>query len=221
MHQILDDQWSLIIPTSDHGHIQKSMMTLSSIWSSMPKKMITPKTDVYIQQLVENAKNGWLIIPQKTDVSLSQADLECREKCKWSSKFSQKITHKLISQADIECREEESGNQADSCQCWEEQVMVVFVMVIWQDAKKRFIMKSDLYHNLISRSLDTEAPPGCPGESCPGCPGSHCVKDLSMNRFFFVSLSLCLCVFVYKILDGFCCFSAACLKITWSIYLYF
>ena len=137
MNQILDDQWSLIIPTNDH--IKKSMMTLSSIWSSMPKKMIDPKTDVYIQQLVKNAKNGWLIIPQKTDVSLSQADLECREKCKWSSKFSQKITHKLISQADIECREEESGNQADSCQCWEEQVMVVIVMVIWKDGCKKKI----------------------------------------------------------------------------------
>ena len=62
--------------------------------------------------------------------------------------------------------------------------------------KKRFIIKSDLYHNLISRSLDTEAPPGCPGESCPGCPGSHCAKDLSMNRFVFLPLSLRLCVCV-------------------------
>ena len=80
--------------------------------------------------------------------------------------------------------------------------------------KKRYIIKSELCHNLISRSLDTEAPPGCPGESCPGCPGSHCVKDLSMNRFVSVSLSLRLCVFVYNILDGFCCFFAACLKFT-------
>ena len=76
-------------------------------------------------------------------------------------------------------------------------------------------MESDLYHNLIPRSLDTEAPPGCPGESCPGCPGSHCAKDLSMNRFVSVSLSSPVCVFVYIILDGFCCFSAACLKITY------
>ena len=35
-----------------------------------------------------------------------------------------------MSQADLECREEESGNEADSCQRWEEQVMVVIVMVI-------------------------------------------------------------------------------------------
>ena len=67
---------------------------------------------------------------------------------------------------------------------------------------KEITKKSDLYHNIISRSLDTEAPPSCPGESCPGCPGSHCAKDLSMNRFVSVSLSLrlCMCVFVYEIL---------------------
>ena len=80
------------------------------------------------------------------------------------------------------------------------------------------MIKSDL--NLISRSLDTEAPPGCPGESCPGCPGSHCAKDLSMNRFVSVPLSLRLCVFVYKILDGFCCFSAVYFRNHFSIYLY-
>ena len=35
-----------------------------------------------------------------------------------------------MSQADLECGEEESGDQADSCQRWEEQVIVVIVMVI-------------------------------------------------------------------------------------------
>jgi len=51
--------------------------------------------------------------------------------------------------------------------------------------KKKAETKRTLANAGKSRSLDTETPPSCPGESCPGCPGSHCAKDLSMNREMF------------------------------------
>ena len=64
------------IPTNDqHDHIQKSMMTISSKWSSMQKKMITQKIDVFLPPLIRlwwlyptidhTCKNWMISDPQK------------------------------------------------------------------------------------------------------------------------------------------------------------
>lgn len=133
--------------------------------------------------------------------------LSAEKKCKWSSKYAQKINKKndVSGWSWVRRRRKRKpsgllqtlGRAGDGGNC--DGDMTGCIKEIYN--KKRPLSQ------IISRSLDTEAPPGCPGESCPGCPGSHCAKDLSMNRFVFC-LWLCVCVFVYEILDGFCCFSA-------------